>query len=221
MESRLNEYEVRVMGALIEKQITTPDYYPMTLNALINACNQKNNRHPVVGYDEESVSRALGSLRERKLAFVFHGAEARVAKYGQVFPKAYDLSPQDVAVMCVLMLRGPQTLGELRSRSQNLFNFESLAEVEATVEALLAREDIPMVARLPRSTGMKEPRYAHLLSGDVEFEANEPLARSSTAVSPNRVDADRFAALEETVSRLQREVEDLKEELRQFRRQFD
>ncbi|MEP7272624.1 MAG: YceH family protein [Acidobacteriota bacterium] len=221
MELRLNEYEVRVIGALIEKQITTPDYYPMTLNALVNACNQKNNRHPVVSYDEETVSRALGSLREKKLAFIFHGAEARVAKFGHVFPKAYDLSQEDVAILCVLMLRGPQTLGELRSRAQSLYNFESLAEVESTVEALLARDDVLMVARLPRLSGMKEPRYAHLLSGEVEFEASEPVARTSSSGFSARADTDRVAALEETVSRLRRDIDELKEELAQFRRQFE
>lgn len=219
MDQKLNEYEVRVIGVLIEKQITTPDYYPMTLNALVNACNQKNNRYPVVSYDEEAVSRAITSLRERKLAFVFHGAEARVAKYGHVFPKAYDFTPQDTAVMCVLMLRGPQTLGELRSRSQNLYNFESLGEVESTVEGLINREDSPLVARLPRLSGMKEPRYAHLLSGDVEMDTTETFSRAP-ATSP-RVDGERVIALEESVTQLKREIENLKEEFAQFRRQFE
>lgn len=220
MESQLNEYEVRVVGAMIEKQISTPDYYPLTLNALVNACNQKNNRHPVVNYDEETVSRALGSLREKKLAFVFHGAEARVAKYGHVFAKAYDLAPPELAVICVLMLRGPQTVGEIRGRSANLYGFESLAEVETTVEGLLARNDPALITRLPRQTGMKESRYAHLLSGDVEVEAIEPPQRSA-GNSSTRVESERITAIEESMLALRRELDQVKEEFARFRKQFE
>lgn len=218
----LNEYEVRVVATLIEKQISTPDYYPMTLNALINACNQKNNRYPVTSYDEDTVTRALSSLREKKLAFVFYGAEARVAKYGQVFAKGYDLTPQEVAVMCVLMLRGPQTPGEIRSRSTNLYNFESLGEVETVMEGLLSRVDPRLIVRLPRSAGMKESRYAHLLSGDVEMEQiAEPAPRSQPSTGAARVDIERVSALEETVAALRRELDQLKVEFAEFRKQFE
>jgi uncharacterized protein YceH (UPF0502 family) len=218
----LNEYEVRVVATLVEKQITTPDYYPMTLNALINACNQKNNRYPVTTYDEETVTRALSSLREKKLAFVFHGSEARVAKYGHVFPKAYDMTPQEVAIMCVLMLRGPQTPGEIRSRSANLYNFESLHEVETAMEGLLSREDPRLIVRLPRSAGMKESRYAHLLSGDVESEQLEAPAPSAQMLGGAvRIDFEKISVLEETVASLRREMDQLRAELSEFRKQFE
>lgn len=221
MDLLLNEYEVRVVATLIEKQISTPDYYPMTLNALINACNQKNNRHPVTSYDEETVTRALGSLREKKLAFVFHGSEARVAKYGHVFSKAYDLTPQEVAVLCVLMLRGPQTPGEIRSRSGYLYNFESLAEVETTMDALLARTDPGLITRLPRTVGMKESRYAHLLSGEIDIEMPDDTAGRTHAGSVARRDGERISILEETVTNLRREIDQLKADLAEFRKQFE
>lgn len=216
----LNEYEVRVVGTLIEKQISTPDYYPMTLNALINACNQKNNRYPVTAYDDETVTRALNSLREKKLAFVFHGSEARVAKYGHVFPKAYDLTPQEVAIICVLMLRGPQTPGEIRSRAANLYNFESLAEVETAVEGLLSRDDPRLIVRMPRSVGMKESRYAHLLSGDVE-EMDTPVPRVQAGGGTARIEMEKITALEETLASLRREFDQLRAELAAFRKQFE
>ena len=127
MNQTLNEYELRALGALVEKQISTPDYYPMTLNALVNACNQKNHRDPVVSYDETIVAKALDGLREKNLAYVFHGSESRTPKYGHLFPKAFDLSEAEVPLVCVLILRGPQTSGELRSRTQHLRGFESLA----------------------------------------------------------------------------------------------
>ncbi len=226
MEPLLNEYEVRVVSALVEKQITTPDYYPLTLNALVNACNQKNNRQPVVSYDEETVSRALGTLRERKLAFVFHGSEARVAKYGHVFPKAYDLTPPELAVICVLMLRGPQTVGEIRGRSASLYNFESLVEVEATVEGLVTRDERALVSRLPRLPGMKEPRYAHLFSGEVELESSEPPQKNSAVATSIRIDPhlpapEKMRVLEETISNLRSELDQLKAEFAQFRKQFE
>ena len=218
----LTEIEARILGSLVEKQLTTPEYYPLTLNALVNACNQKNNRHPVTAYDEDTVTRALTSLREKKLAFVFYGAEARVAKYGQVFAKGYDLTPQEVAVMCVLMLRGPQTPGEIRSRSTNLYNFESLGEVETVMEGLLSRVDPRLIVRLPRSAGMKESRYAHLLSGDVEMEQfTEPAPRSQGAPGAARIDIERVSALEETVALLRRELDQLKIEFAEFRKQFE
>jgi len=174
VETILNEYEARVVGSLIEKQMTTPDYYPLTLNALTHACNQKNNRDPVVAYDEPTVQRALDSLREKKLAYVFTGSESRVPKYGHLFPKSYDLSPPEVAALCVLLLRGPQTVGEIRGRTGNLHQFESLAEVEVTLQGLMTREAGPLVARLPPPAGAKEPRYAHLLSGEVLLEELGP-----------------------------------------------
>ncbi|MBO0799764.1 MAG: YceH family protein, partial [Blastocatellia bacterium] len=136
LEAVLNEYELRVLGTLVEKQIATPDYYPLSLNALTNGCNQKNHRDPVVSYDESVVSCALDGLKEKKLVYVFHGSEARVPKYGQIFPKAFDLNEAEVALMCVLILRGPQTPGELRSRTSHLYNFENLSDVENSLQIL-------------------------------------------------------------------------------------
>ena len=220
MNDNLNEYEARVLGALVEKQITTPDYYPLTLNALVNACNQKNNRHPVVSYGEEVVRQALDGLREKKLAYVFHGAESRVAKYGHLFPKSYDLSPPEVAIMCVLLLRGPQTPGELRGRTANMHNFELLAEVETTLDGLTSRSPNPLALKLPRQPGTKESRYAHLLSGEVEIEVIEPRTISvSTAVG--RAEQDRLSRMEEELQALRREVDELKEGFAAFRKQFE
>lgn len=218
MEPILNEYEVRVIGALVEKHITTPDYYPLTLNALVTACNQKNNRNPVVAYDEETVRRALDGLREKNIAYVFHGSESRVPKYGHLFPKAYDLNPAEVAILCVLMLRGPQTPGELRTRAANMHSFASLAEVESTIEGLLARTDDPIIVRLPRQTGMKESRYAHLLSGPVDFDPVE-VRTIGAATTGNR--EDRLARLEQETQMLKRELDELQEQFAAFKRQFE
>src|SRR5262245_31849446 len=158
----LTPAEVRVLGSLIEKQITTPDYYPLTLNALTNACNQLSNRDPVVAFDEQTVVRALDGLREKRLATLFSGAESRVAKYKHTLNDALLLTPAEVALLCILMLRGPQTLGELRTRSERLYRFEAMSEVEETLSALAARLPQPLVARLPRQPGTKESRFAQL-----------------------------------------------------------
>src|SRR5918998_394468 len=174
MPTLLNEEEARVLGALVEKQIATPEYYPLTLNALTAACNQKNNRHPVVSYDEATVELAVESLRQKNLAYVFYGAGSRVPKYKHVAAENLQLNPQELALTCVLLLRGPQTLGELRERSGRLHEFASLEEVEATLNALATREE-PVVLRLARRPGQKEARYAHLLSGEVsEQHEDEP-----------------------------------------------
>src|SRR5437879_9693253 len=183
MDQKLTAVEVRVLGSLIEKEITTPDYYPLTLNALTNACNQISNRDPVVSFDEQTVMRALDSLREKKLAYVFHGSESRVPKYGHLFPEAFDLAPPEVAVLCVLLLRGPQTPGEIRGRTGRLHEFASLSEVETTLHELSIKEPQPLVLKLPRQTGSRESRYAHLLSGEIEIEESEAAPRpASTTV---------------------------------------
>lgn len=216
----LNEYELRVLGALVEKHISTPDYYPMTLNALVNACNQKNHRDPVVAYDEPTVAKALESLREKNLAYVFHGSEARVPKYGHLFPKVYELNEEEVAVMCVLVLRGPQTPGELRSRTQHLHNFETLAEVETILQELSLRRE-PLVARLPRQPGSRESRFAHLLGGQVEIEQKEAAPRAEPAMQSARSDNDRFAKLENELAALRQELDELKLQFTEFKKQFE
>jgi uncharacterized protein YceH (UPF0502 family) len=214
----LNEYELRVLGALVEKHIATPDYYPMTLNALVNACNQKNHRDPVVAYDEATVTRALDGLREKKLAYTFHGSDARAVKYGHLFPKAYELNEAETALMTVLMLRGPQTPGELRSRTGHLHAFENLPQVEDKLQGLASRAE-PLVLRLPRQPGSRESRFAHLLGGEVNVEAME--AADAPARSLRGVADERLTKLEQQVAELQTEVKELKEQFASFRKQFE
>src|SRR5471032_16705 len=167
-ENPLNAVEVRVLGALVEKQIATPDYYPLSLNALANACNQLTNRDPVMSLDEAAVAGAIEALRERRLATVFHGAESRVVRYKHTLTDAILLTPAEVALLCVLMLRGPQTVGELRTRTERLFKFDTLPEVEEALNALAARAADPLVVKLPRAPGTKESRYTQLLGGPVD-----------------------------------------------------
>jgi uncharacterized protein YceH (UPF0502 family) len=217
----LTDVEVRVLGSLIEKQLTTPEYYPLTLNALTHACNQISNRDPVVAYDEKTVVRALESLREKNLAYIFYGSESRVPKYKHVVPEVLHLSPPQVALMCVLMLRGPQTVGELRGRTTRLYEFKELQEVEAALEELIKHEQQPLVSRLPRQPGRKESRYAHLLSGPVEVEAQEAEPRPEAARVAVRAENERIARLEAEVEALRREVTELRQQLDDFRKQFD
>lgn len=216
----LNEYELRVLGALVEKQIATPDYYPITLNALVNACNQKNHRDPVVGYDEATVVRALDGLRDKKLAYTFHGSDSRVPKYGHLFPKAYELNPAETAVMTVLVLRGPQTPGELRSRTAHLHNFENLPEVETTLQNLSLRAE-RMVVKLPRQSGSRESRFAHLLAGDINIEEMAAERSEVSVSSSSRGSNDRVSRLEEQVIALQQELTELKQQFAEFRKQFE
>jgi uncharacterized protein YceH (UPF0502 family) len=221
----LNEYELRALGALVEKQIATPDYYPMTLNALVNACNQKNHRDPVVSYDETIVAKALDGLRGKNLAYVFHGAEARTPKYGHLFPKAFDLSEAEVPLMCVLILRGPQTSGELRSRTQHLRSYESLAEVEALLQGLSLRDN-PLVVKAARQPGSRESRFAHLLGGPVEIDQREipqhqvPLAPSAPSVQQAQAGNDKTAKLEEEIASLRQELNELKQQFAEFKKEL-
>ena len=211
----LDAEEVRVLGALIEKEATTPEYYPLSLNALVNACNQKSNRHPVVNFDEEIVLRAIESLREKKMSAVIVGS-GRVNKYAQRFSELLNLGRRELALMCTLLLRGPQTLGELGGRSERMHAFEDLEAVEHTLDRLASHEAGKLVARLPRSPGQKEARYAHLLSG--EPPAEEEVA--GFAQSPSQPSPDRMAALESEVSALRGEVAELRRQLENFERQF-
>lgn len=215
-----SEIEVRVLGALVEKQVTTPEYYPLTLNALTLACNQKNNRYPVTSYSENEVAQALETLREKNLTYVFHGSTSRVPKYKHVMPEVMHLSPPETAVMCVLMLRGPQTIGELRGHGGRLHTFTSLEEVESTVNALITHDPDPMVVRLPRQPGQKEARFAHLLSGTPaeEIASEAPAARP---VSSRQSDRDRIEQLEQTVTALNDEVQTLKQQFAEFKKQFE
>lgn len=221
-EPLLNDVEVRVLGALIEKQLTTPEYYPLTLNALTHACNQISNRDPVVAYDEQQVVRALESLREKNLAYIFYGSESRVPKYKHVVPEVLHLTPQQTAIMCVLMLRGAQTVGELRGRTTRLYEFKELSEAEATLEELTVHEPQPLVVRLPRQPGRKESRYAHLLSGAVEVDQTQEAApRAEAARVKVQAENERIARLETEVETLRGEVAELRQQFDDFRKQFD
>ena len=224
MQTPLNEREVRVVGSLVEKQVTTPDYYPLTLNALTNACNQISNRDPVVRYDEREVSEAVETLRERNLVYIFYGADSRVPKYKHMMREVYSLSPQELAVMCVLMLRGPQTVGEVRGRTGRLYEFAELREVEETLDAL-AHRDEPLVVKLPRQAGRKEARYAHLLSGPPGIEeAGEEQPGHAAPRPPSSTRAaegERVARLEAEVETLRTEVAELRRQLEEFRKQFE
>lgn len=212
----LTETEVRVLGSLVEKQLTTPEYYPLTLNALVAACNQKSNRDPVVSYDDSSVSSTLESLRDKNLVYVFYGSNSRVVKYKHMLPNVYELDPAEVAVMDVLMLRGAQTVGEIRGRTDRLFEFSDLSQVQETLDKL-AHRDEPLVVRLERQVGQKDARYAHLLSGEIDV-ANIPATRERSAGGGS---TDRIEKLEAEVASLKTEFETMKTELAEFRRQFE
>lgn len=209
----LNEVEVRVLGALVEKEITTPEYYPLSLNALVNACNQKSNREPVMQLDENAVRDALLSLQEMRLAGPASGADSRVTKYEHRL-ESFNFSRREIAVLCVLLLRGPQTPGELRGRTERMYRFEDLDQVQSALHQLMERQP-PLAAMLARQPGTKEARYAHLLGGPVESIAVTHAAASASD------DGDRVTRLEEQVRGLQLDVDALKEQFAAFRKQFE
>lgn len=220
----MNEREVRVVGSLVEKQVTTPDYYPLTMNALVHACNQISNRDPVVQYGEAEVADAVDSLRAKNLVYIFYGADSRVPKYKHMAREVYGLTPAELAALCVLMLRGPQTVGEVRGRTGRLHEFADLREVEETLDGL-ARRDDPLVTKLPRQAGRKEARYAHLLSGQPVVE-EEPEGQASAAAprasAVSRAgDGERVARLEAEVERLGGEVAEMRRQFEEFRKQFE
>ncbi len=215
----LNAAEARVLGSLIEKQITTPDYYPLTLNALTNACNQLTNREPVVSFDETDVVRAIDGLRDKRLATLFTGQESRVAKYKHTLTDRLLLTPAEIALLCVLLLRGPQTIGELRTRCERLFAFDTLPEVEEALNALIARQPSPLVAKLPRQPGTKESRYTQLLTGPVEtFAATTSAPEKSLPVEPATAIV---RAENERITKLEQEVAELKQQFAAFKKQFE
>jgi uncharacterized protein len=207
---------VRVLGSLIEKDITTPDYYPLSLNALVNACNQKNNRDPVMTLDEDAVRAALDSLQAKRLAGPASGADSRVTKYEHRMQEVFNFDRRETAILCVLLLRGAQTPGELRGRTERMYKFEALEDVIATLERLTHREP-PLVAILPRQPGTKESRYMHLFSGDAPPSA-EPVAQATSRAS---IGEDRVARLEAEVGELRKEIAELKGQIAEFRRQFE
>ena len=222
MDIELNAVEARVLGALIEKAVTTPDYYPLTLNGLTAACNQKSNRDPVMALEERQVVRALDGLRDQGLAVQKTLADARVPKYGHTIERALDLTPQELGTLCVLLLRGPQTPGEIRSRTGRLCEFHDLAEVETLLDALASRPDGPVVVKLPRQPGRREHRYAHLLCGAVAVESvGVGEAPPEPATQAVRAEDERIAALEQEVATLHDAVAELRQRFADFARQFE
>lgn len=226
MEAILDEVEARVISSLIEKQITTPEYYPLTLNALMNACNQTSNREPVVSYDEKRIARALESLREKNLVYVFYGSDSRVPKYKQMMTEVFHLTQPQLAVMCVLMLRGAQTIGEIRGRTGRLYEFADLAQVETTLEELITRDDPQLVTRLSRQAGQKDARFAHLLTGDVAAAAVAPSeeprrVRPEPAMQQVQAENERISRLETTVEGLRGEIVELRRQFDEFKKQFE
>ena len=214
----LTEVETRVLGSLVEKELTTPDYYPLSLNALVNACNQKSNRDPALNLNEDAVSQALRSLEKEGLAGPADGMDNRVTKFEHRLQEAFNFDRREIAILCELLLRGPQTPGELRSRAERMHPFDDLGQVQSTLQRLAQREP-PLVKMLPRQPGTKEARYAHLLSGDVQIQASG--AAPETAVTHRTADGERIARVENELATLQNEVANLKQQLAAFRKQFE
>ena len=218
MTTKLTPTEVRVLASLVEKQLTTPEYYPLTLNALTAACNQKSNRDPVMSLGDTEIQAAIDTLRDQSLVYLYYGTGTRTVKYKHMLPSVYELDPAGTAVMTVLMLRGPQTIGEIRDRTGRLFEFRDLNEVQAALDELSKRDE-PLIVKLERQTGQKEARYAHLLSGEIDV-SKLPVAaeRQSGGGSGSN---ERMEKLEGEVERLSSELTEFKAMFEEFRKQFD
>jgi uncharacterized protein YceH (UPF0502 family) len=217
----LTPIETRVLGSLIEKDITTPDYYPLSLNALVNACNQKNNRDPVMTLDEAAVREALASLQEKRMAGPAGGADSRVPKYEHRLQEVFNFDRREIAIICVLLLRGAQTPGELRGRADRMYHFEALEDVVSTLDRLGQREP-PLVRALARQPGTKEVRYMHLFSGEPpEHLMQGHVARVPSFATGDDSNSERIATLEEEVSRLRTELTEVQQQLSAFRKQFE
>jgi uncharacterized protein YceH (UPF0502 family) len=220
MALQFSDTEIRVLGCLVEKDNTTPEYYPLSLNALVNACNQKSNREPVLSLDETAVRNALRSLSEQALVRSA-SSDSRVAKYEHRLNELYNFHRHEIAVLCVLFLRGPQTPGELRTRAERMFAFEDLEAVHSALNLLMRREP-SLVRVLPRQPGTKESRYMHLFSGDAEPAGHGEVEHGAGTPAPARssADAERVAQLEVEVDALRRELETLRDQFANFQKQF-
>jgi uncharacterized protein YceH (UPF0502 family) len=216
----LNDVEVRVLACLIEKEKTTPDYYPLTLNALTHACNQKSNRNPVVSFEETDIVMRLESLNQKGLTEKIIKADSRVPKYQHLFDTRLDVAPREAALMCELMLRGPQTTGELRGHADRMYQFRDIHEVEEILTGLMERE-VPLVTKLPRQAGRKERRYAHLLSGEPEIQEAEKSVPDEAASIQVQSENQRIQKLEEDLSRLRKEFDVLKNEFNDLKSQLE
>lgn len=214
----LTDSETRVLGALVEKSVTTPEYYPLTLNALVAACNQKSNRDPVTQYDARTVNDALEGLRDKGLARVILGGDSRVPKYRHYFDEAMDTSPAETAVLCELMVRGPQTPGELRGRLERFGINLMLDELEVVLDALAAREP-PFTVKLPRQPGRREARYAHLLAGAPSLPEGDAAPDPIAAAGPTT--GERITRLEATVEALRDELAAVRQQLEALCRQWE
>lgn len=217
MPQILSETEVRVLGSLVEKQLTTPEYYPLTMNALTAACNQKSNRDPVMSLDDTAILGVVDSLRDKNLVYLYYGSTSRTVKYKHMLPSVFELEPPAVAVLAVLFLRGAQTIGEIRERTGRLFEFSGLGEVQETLDELSRREE-PLIIKLERQAGQKEARYAHLLAGEIDIESLN-IARERPAGGGQTT--ERIEKLEQEVERLNGEFASLKETFEEFKKQFD
>ena len=215
MDIILNDSEVRILACLIEKEMTTPEYYPLSLNSLTNACNQKSNRNPVASYDEPAVERGLGSLQEKNLVLKTLTSGSRVTKYQHSILDQFDLSRREMAILCELMLRGSQTVGEVRSHTERMSIFQSLEEVEHALQGL-AEHDPPLIIKMPREIGRKECRYMHLFLGDVEILHELSAEPAVIQVSSE----EKIKKLEEEIARMQSELEELKRAFFEFKSQF-
>jgi uncharacterized protein len=214
----LDEIACRVLGSLVEKENTTPEYYPLSLNALVNACNQESNRDPIMNLDEAAVREALHSLEGQSLVRPVSPADSRVTKYEHRLQEAFNFYRHEIAILCLLLLRGPQTPGELRSRAERMHHFDDLDAVHSSLQHLMKREPA-LVKALPRQPGTKETRYLHLLSGDVARAELEQ--RSQPEAGERSVDGDRVRKLEEEIAALRNEITDLKQQFALFRKQYE
>jgi len=219
MNYSLSDIEARVLGALVEKEITTPEYYPLSLNALVNACNQKSNREPVMTLDEDAVRSAIRSLNELGLTRFASSADSRVGKYEHRLNESFNFHRHEIAILCVLLLRGPQTPGELRTRTERMYAFEDLESVHNALN-LLGKREPPLVKVLPRQPGTKEARYVHLLSPVVDAERVSAVERNYSEQS-SEPRGDRLAAMEAELRQLRSEVAALQQQFAQFRKQFE
>jgi uncharacterized protein YceH (UPF0502 family) len=220
MNYSLSDIEARVLGALVEKEITTPEYYPLSLNALVNACNQKSNREPVMTLDEDAVRSAIRSLNELGLTRFASSADSRVGKYEHRLNESFNFHRHEIAILCVLLLRGPQTPGELRTRTERMYAFEDLDSVHNAL-SLLGKREPPLVKVLPRQPGTKESRYVHLLSPMVDAERVSAVERNYSEQSSSEPRGDRLAAMEAELGQLRSEVAALQQQFAQFRKQFE
>lgn len=220
MERELTMEELRVLGSLLEKEMATPDYYPLTLNHLLSACNQKSNRDPVVCYDEDTVLQTIDALRDIGLAFRVDLVDSRVPKYEHNMGKKMDLTVQELAIMSVLMLRGALTLAKIKERTTRLYPFEDREEVEVTLDGLTEREE-PLVMRFPPMPGQKEARYAHLLAGEPDLPETGAAMTREVRTATAGVDAERMDQLEEEVATLNEKLESLQQQFDAFKAQFE